>query len=199
MTMLDPREAYRLWAPSYAAETAISALDEELAATLLHGLPCTRLLDAGCGIGRRLKDAPGLAIGVDASPEMLLAGGGPMLAAADVCALPFASGAFDMVWCRLVLGHSADPVPAYHELARVCAPAAMFLSAIFIPTRRAPVIAAASATRRASCARSSITSMPCRGMKRWRTRRADVGRTARRRGRPVDPRLLRARQPPCRL
>ncbi len=133
MTMLNPREAYRLWAPSYAAETAISALDEEMAAELLQGLPCTHLLDAGCGIGRRLKDAPGLAIGVDASPEMLQAGGGPMLAAADVCALPFASGAFDMVWCRLVLGHLADPVPAYRELARVCAPSGHVLVSDFHP------------------------------------------------------------------
>lgn len=122
MTVLSPREAYRLWAPSYACETAISFLDNTLAASMLRGLPSASLLDAGCGVGRRLKGAPGLAVGIDASPEMLAVGGTPMTAVADVRALPFAACQFDMVWCRLTLGHLPDPIPAYGELARVCAP-----------------------------------------------------------------------------
>ncbi|MBX6366196.1 MAG: methyltransferase domain-containing protein, partial [Gemmatimonadetes bacterium] len=44
------------------------------------------------------------------------------LTAADVRALPFAAGAFDLVWCRLVVGHLPDLAAAYAELARVCAP-----------------------------------------------------------------------------
>ncbi len=36
--------------------------------------------------------------------------------------MPFAPDSFDMVWCRLVLGHLPDARPAYRELARVCAP-----------------------------------------------------------------------------
>ncbi len=51
---LDVREAYRLWAPTYAAETVATFLDDELAYEMLHGLPQTQLLDAGCGIGRRI-------------------------------------------------------------------------------------------------------------------------------------------------
>jgi malonyl-CoA O-methyltransferase len=116
MTILSAREGYRLWAPTYAGETAISALDEELAQTMLGGLPRRNLLDAGCGVGRRLDGG----IGVDASPEMLMAGGRTDVVAADIRALPFQSARFDMVWCRLVLGHLADPLPAYRELARVC-------------------------------------------------------------------------------
>jgi malonyl-CoA O-methyltransferase len=120
MTALTARDAYRLWAPSYAAETAISFLDDRLANQMLEGLPRKHLLDAGCGTGRRIAGMAG-AVGVDASPEMI-ARGDHSLIVADVRALPFAAGRFDMVWCRLVLGHLRDPVIAYGELARVCAP-----------------------------------------------------------------------------
>ena len=118
---LDVREAYRLWASTYAAETATSFLDEELAQEMLSGLPRARLLDAGCGIGRRIADIPG-AMGMDASSEMLAAGGASNVVTGDVRAIPFASGSFDMVWCRLVLGHLPEILPAYLEFARVCAP-----------------------------------------------------------------------------
>src|SRR5262249_44540088 len=82
-------------------------------------LSYSRLLDAGCGIGRRICEIPG-AIGLDLSPEMLRAGGAPNVVAGDVRAMPFDTAEFDMVWCRLVLGHLADAAPAYKELARVC-------------------------------------------------------------------------------
>ena len=121
MSELGAREAYRLWAPIYASETATSFLEEELARELLRGLPKTRLLDAGCGIGRRIVDLPG-AVGIDASPEMLAAGRARNVVKGDVRAMPFASNHFDMVWCRLVLGHLPDPLRAYQEFARVCAP-----------------------------------------------------------------------------
>jgi malonyl-CoA O-methyltransferase len=121
MSVLAVRDAYRLWAPTYAAETATSFLDEQLAREMLYDLPCERLLDAGCGTGRRLAGMDE-AIGVDASAEMVAAGGGANLIVAEIRALPFASARFDMVWCRLVLGHLADPMPAYRELARVCRP-----------------------------------------------------------------------------
>jgi malonyl-CoA O-methyltransferase len=118
---LDARAAYRLWAPTYVTETATSFLDEALAREILAGLPHTRLLDAGCGIGRRIANLPG-AVGLDLSPEMLAAGGVPNVVAGDVRAMPFAKDCFDMVWCRLVLGHIPDPLSAYRELARVCLP-----------------------------------------------------------------------------
>jgi malonyl-CoA O-methyltransferase len=121
MTALNARDGYRLWAPTYAAETAVSFLDEKLAHEMLEGLPQDRLLDAGCGTGRRIAGLPD-AIGIDASPEMVAAGGRDNLMVADIRALPFASARFAMIWCRLVLGHLASPLAAYHELARVCEP-----------------------------------------------------------------------------
>lgn len=118
---LNTRDAYRLWAPTYAAETATSYLDEQLAQEMLIGLPHTTLLDAGCGIGRRIAHIPG-AIGIDVSPEMLAAGSATNVITGDVRSMPFASNRFDMVWCRLVLGHVRDPLRAYLELCRVCLP-----------------------------------------------------------------------------
>jgi SAM-dependent methyltransferase len=79
------------------------------------------LLDAGCGAGGRIRDIPG-AVGIDLSPEMLAAGGLHTVVAGDIREMPFASGQFDMIWCRLVLGHLHDPLPAYRELCRVCMP-----------------------------------------------------------------------------
>ncbi|MFL5384889.1 MAG: class I SAM-dependent methyltransferase [Longimicrobiaceae bacterium] len=138
---LPPRTAYRLWAPSYEQETAISFVDDRLVAALtppLHGL---RLLDAGCGTGRRLRAAEGatLAAGADLTWEMLAAGAStadapsPLLATADVRALPFASAGFDVVWCRLVVGHLSDPASAYTELGRVCAPGGTVVVTDFHP------------------------------------------------------------------
>jgi malonyl-CoA O-methyltransferase len=118
---LEVRDGYRLWAPAYLRETATSFLDEELAQTMLHGLPRTHLLDAGCGVGRRIRDIPG-AVGIDLTPEMVAAGGAGNLVAGDIRAMPFAGGEFDMVWCRLVLGHLRDPLPAYQEFHRVSMP-----------------------------------------------------------------------------
>jgi len=118
---VDAREGYRLWAPTYASETAVSFLEDQLAQGMLHGLPQTHLLDAGCGVGRRIRDIPS-AIGIDLSTEMLAAGEAHNVVAGDVRAMPFASDRFDMVWCRLVLGHLPDPLAAYMEFARVCMP-----------------------------------------------------------------------------
>jgi malonyl-CoA O-methyltransferase len=116
---VDAREGYRLWAPTYAKETATSFLDDELARSMLNELPHGHLLDAGCGIGRRIRNIPG-AIGLDQSPEMLAAGRAENVMVGDIRAMPFRSESFDMIWCRLVLGHLPDALPAYLEFARVC-------------------------------------------------------------------------------
>ena len=123
---LEVREAYRLWAPTYETETVTSSLDEDLSRTMLRGLPQTRLLDAGCGIGRRIQNIPN-AVGMDLSPEMLAAGRVRNVVAGDIRAMPFESNCFDMVWCRLVLGHLPDPLLAYGEIFRVCRPGGICL------------------------------------------------------------------------
>jgi SAM-dependent methyltransferase len=121
VSILDAREGYRLWAPTYASETATSSLDDEMARSMLRGLPCTQLLDAGCGVGRRIQNIPD-AIGIDLCPEMLAAGGVQNVVTGDVRSMPFAASRFDMIWCRLVLGHVPDAFRAYLEFARVCKP-----------------------------------------------------------------------------
>lgn len=132
MTALAARDAYRLWAPTYATETAISFVEDELARELSPPLAGKRLLDAGCGTGRRLRGIEAsFAAGIDASPEMLRSGDADRVAAADLCALPFAAGSFDAVWCRLVLGHLKYLQSAYDELARICAPGGELLVSDF--------------------------------------------------------------------
>ena len=126
MSTLPPAEAYTLWAPRYSSETVISALEYVAVESLAVDLRGRRLLDVGCGIARRMTQAHesgvALAVGVDLTPRMLAeARDGELLAAADVRALPVADESFDVVWCRLVLGHLADLDAAYAELARVCA------------------------------------------------------------------------------
>jgi SAM-dependent methyltransferase len=81
------------------------------------------VLDVGCGPGTITDDlaarvAPGRVIGVDAVAGVMT--GARNRAAADVCALPFDDGTFDVVHAHQVLQHVADPVAALREMARVC-------------------------------------------------------------------------------
>lgn len=121
MNALTPRQAYRLWAPHYRGDNAVCVLEDQLVSSLTPSPQGRRLLDVGCGTGLRLKDCgAAYAFGVDASPEMLSAGGLANVATADVRALPFPPGHFDLIWCRLMLSYLPDLTPAYAELARVC-------------------------------------------------------------------------------
>jgi malonyl-CoA O-methyltransferase len=138
MTVLSAQEGYRLWAASYAEETAVSFLENELAAELTSPPAGLRLLDAGCGAGRRLRGTGAAkAVGVDISPEMLAAGGGSdpgvETMVADVRDLPLPDRSFDLIWCRLVIGHLADCAPVYAELARVADAGARLVVTDFHP------------------------------------------------------------------
>lgn len=119
--VLDVSRAYDLWARTYVEETLPRNLDDDLARTMLQGLPHTRLLDAGCGTGSRIAHISG-ATGIDLSPAMVAAGALHNVVVGDIREMPFAPCEFDMVWCRLVLGYLSDPLPAYRELLRVCMP-----------------------------------------------------------------------------
>jgi SAM-dependent methyltransferase len=91
----------------------------------LAGLaPGQRVLDAGCGNGaylRALRGRPVRVAGCDLSPGMLSAAGHPVLVNADVAALPFRDGAFDVVLTAHMLYHVPDRAAAVRELRRVLA------------------------------------------------------------------------------
>lgn len=141
---LPAREAYRLWAPRYAAETAVSALEDAGVRRVTPPIAGRALIDIGCGIGRRLPHGTRITVGIDLVFEMLAqqrtSGDAPRhqpVAAGDVCALPIRAAAFDVLWCRLVLGHIPDLVPAYREMARVAASGATLIVTDFHPAARA--------------------------------------------------------------
>jgi malonyl-CoA O-methyltransferase len=141
MSVLSPARGYALWAPTYG-ETAVTALESAAVESLGVPLAGRRVLDVGCGIARRLATAreagASVALGVDLTPAMLAqAHGDPLLAAADVRALPVPDGAFDVVWCRLVLGYVADLDAAYAELGRSCTPGGVLLVTDFHPAAAA--------------------------------------------------------------
>lgn len=83
----------------------------------------TRVLDAGCGNGHYLSELRNrgiLATGCDLSPGMLRGLGAPgRLVQADLGALPFRGGSFDVAIAAHVLYHVADPAAAARELRRV--------------------------------------------------------------------------------
>jgi len=137
---LPARDAYRLWAPCYEVENAVTVLEDRAARDLTPPLVGRALLDAGCGTGRRIAgvQGAGLVVGVDLVPGMLATGrarrpAGPLLAAADVTALPLRGVSFDVVWCRLVAGHVRALEALYRELARVARPGAAIVVTDFHP------------------------------------------------------------------
>jgi len=141
MTALAVREAYRLWAPTYSDETAISWLEEELVSAITPPLDGLRLLDAGCGTGRRVQGARAATrVGLDISSDMLSAGiagessgYGVQAIVADIRDMPLATRSFDVVWCRLVIGHLPRIEAAYSELARVADDGATVIVTDFHP------------------------------------------------------------------
>ena len=124
MSALPARDAYRRWAATYDAETAVSFLEDRVVTELGVETAGRTLLDVGCGVGRRLRDSnAALAVGIDLTVEMLAASTSAMRgSAADARALPFRPNTFDVVWCRLMVGHLPETEALFAELARVCRP-----------------------------------------------------------------------------
>jgi 2-polyprenyl-3-methyl-5-hydroxy-6-metoxy-1,4-benzoquinol methylase len=93
-----------------------------------------RALDVGCGTGHHLAGLRrrGFEVaGVDGSPEMVARAraGNPSVRTecADVEALPFPSGQFDVVLCIEVLRYLRDPAGCLREIARVLRPGGVCL------------------------------------------------------------------------
>lgn len=114
---------------------AVRTAQDSAAYLLPHLRPGMDVLDVGCGpgsitVGLAAAVAPGRTVGIDASAEVLdtaretaTAAGVPVtFQVADVMALPFADGSFDVVHAHQVLQHLGDPVGALRELRRVARP-----------------------------------------------------------------------------
>ena len=143
MSVLAAIDGYRLWASTYDAENAVSQLEDSLVAAMTPPLEGLQLLDAGCGTGRRLRGCGAkAAVGIDLSPEMIAAGREALDSSvrtlvADLRALPLDDAGFDLVWCRLAIGHLPECRPVYAELGRVAAPGGRLIVTDFHPAAHA--------------------------------------------------------------
>ena len=129
------REVYERRAErEYAQPWKRNPLDRKFARTLElveAQLPCGAFLDAGCGDGRYLAaiassaQSPRRIVGSDLSERILdtaRAATAPRnveLVQANLEALPFDDGSFDVVLCAQVIEHVLDVRAALAELARV--------------------------------------------------------------------------------
>ncbi|KAK1077943.1 hypothetical protein LTR33_007659 [Friedmanniomyces endolithicus] len=103
---------------------------------LATSTPSLKLLDVGCGSGTISTSLAALipsgsVTATDISPAILARAADLAAQAgvsnivfqeADIYALPFADGTFDVVHASMVLSHLSDPVGAYREMLRVAKP-----------------------------------------------------------------------------
>jgi malonyl-CoA O-methyltransferase len=145
-SILNPAEAYALWASSYPAHAHNPVMHAEERA-MLGLMPATlqgqTVLDAGCGSGRyvlhTLQRGATRVTGVDLSPEMLQRAGAELsalsfnadaevaLVQGSVTALPVPDAWADLTVCGLVVGHLEHLQQALSELCRVTRPGGMLL------------------------------------------------------------------------
>jgi malonyl-CoA O-methyltransferase len=142
--MLEPREAYGLWAASYpphAHNPVMRAEERAMLALLPTDLRGRAVLDAGCGSGRYLLHALGRGAsrvtGVDLCVEMLERAGRELAASGhggeielvqgNLERLPVPDASADLAICGLTIGHLDRLQPALAELCRVTRPGGMLL------------------------------------------------------------------------
>ncbi len=133
-TRVSPGDGYKLWAATYDGDlNPLLALEERALRPMLPELRHKDALDIGCGTGRWLSTLINLgarsAIGVDASPEMILrARAEPSLRGrlvmADTSALPLRPQSADVMVCSFTIGHVSNIGALASELARVARPGA---------------------------------------------------------------------------
>lgn len=142
--ILDPAEAYALWAPSYPARAhnpVMLAEERAMLGLLPQDLSGRNVLDAGCGTGRYMRYAMqrGAAriAGVDLSREMLLRaeaelGAGHRRVSTELMQgslddLPVTDAWADITVSGLAVGHVEQLEPVLAELCRVTQPGGMVL------------------------------------------------------------------------
>jgi malonyl-CoA O-methyltransferase len=136
-------EAYARLADSYPAEAhnPFMRLEQATVLALLPDVAGKTALDVACGTGRYLEilraRGAALAVGVDASSEMLKKARGPRaIARGDLRALPVATARFDLVVCGLAVGHVAALAVVLAEMGRVLRPGGTLVYSDFHPFAR---------------------------------------------------------------
>ena len=99
--------------------------------------PGSTVLDAGAGRGRRFphdhRTGVDILVGVDLDPAVRDNPNVDLAAVADLAALPFRDGTFDLVFSKFVFEHLAHPRSVLRELRRVMKPGSHLL--IHTPNR----------------------------------------------------------------
>ncbi|HEV7774429.1 MAG TPA: class I SAM-dependent methyltransferase [Conexibacter sp.] len=137
----DARTGYRVWSHNYDEPgNPLIELEQPIVWSLVERLPRGRALDAACGTGRharRLVELGHDVTGVDLTPEMLERARAEVpqatFAEADLRALPFEDGAFDLAVCGLALAHLDDMTAGVGELARVLRPGGRLTVSVLHP------------------------------------------------------------------
>ena len=127
---LDVRAGYAAWSETYDRPgNPLIAVEQPAIWAILDAIPPGFALDAACGTGRharRLAARGHRVTGADLTAEMLAVARAAVPEAsfvqADLAALPFPTGRFDLAVCALAMDHQLLVGPAVGELARVVGP-----------------------------------------------------------------------------
>ena len=140
--LLEPREAYALWAKDYppcAHNPVMQAEQRAMLSLMAADLRGHRVLDIACGSGRymlhALQRGAAHVTGVDLSPEMLRRANDELrgfkdrieLMPGDLAMLPLPDACADLTICALAVGHLRELQPALSELRRVTRPGGVLL------------------------------------------------------------------------
>lgn len=152
---IDKRSSRRAFERAAHTYDEAAALQNEVCGRMLSRLDYIKhrpeaILDAGSGTGNALRALRGRysaarIVALDIALTMLkrgrarlpwwkgMVGRGTQPVCGDIEALPFAEGAFGMVWSNLTLQWANDPQRAFTELRRVLAPGGLLMFSTFGP------------------------------------------------------------------
>lgn len=146
-SILSPEDGYNLYAPSYDRSTGYLDSFEEGAQELLYGgIDGLKILDAGCGTGRTVRNLLHWGAEVtatDLSEEMVkiikMKFSKVEAIQSDIEELPFEDDTFDAAYSMLVIVHLKDLDRAFDEIYRVLKPGGYFILSN-INQRKPPVL-----------------------------------------------------------
>lgn len=147
-TVLDPFEAYQLWAETYDNRqgNALLYAEHRIIYPLMERLSLTgkSVLDSGCGTGRYIEEIrqfkPSTIAGIDFAPKMIERGmnkfrNDPSISfqVASMNSLPFRDQSFDFVISTLALDHLQNLQDGVSELSRVLRHQGSMIISVFHP------------------------------------------------------------------